>query len=271
MCKETPYFYYLKLNKISEVSIHNNIISQLKTVKNSTEILNTKIAHYKDGAAFTKLILWLNEEIKTKELTEIQVYNKIDNIKKSIDTYKGNSFSSIVAVNKNAAFPHYDPLLSLPTNIDKNSILLIDCGGQYLEGTTDTTRTLTFKEPSNEFKRFFTLTLKGLIALSSIKFPLNTPGRNLDVLARQFLWNEGLDYNHGTGHGVGHYLSVHEEPIRFNQICNTSLVEGMIISIEPGFYQVNHFGIRIENLVVVQKVQNNDKFLELIPLTFYTY
>lgn len=266
---ESTYFYYKELQEIAKVKIlQTNIITNLKAIKNQLEIQNTKIAHYKDGAALTKLILFLNERIKgSSTLSELEVADEIIKIKSSIENYRGNSFSSIVGVNANSALPHYQAKKNSSGKINQNSTLLIDCGAQYLEGTTDVTRTLSFQEPDNNFKHYFTLVLKGLIRLSSIKFPKKTPCANLDALARQFLWQEGLDYNHGTGHGVGHYLSVHEGPIRLNQICQEPLVEGMILSIEPGFYKENYFGIRIENLVITQEYSKNHNFLEFYTLT----
>lgn len=266
---ESTYFYYKELQNTAKINVlKTNIITNLKAVKNKAEITNTKIAHYKDGAALTKLILFLNLNIKANtSLSELAVVDKINQFKSIIDTYRGNSFSSIVGANANSALPHYQAKNSSNCKIDKESTVLIDCGAQYLEGTTDVTRTLSFQEPTNNFKHYFTLVLKGLIRLSSIKFPKRTPCANLDALARQFLWQEGLDYNHGTGHGVGHYLSVHEGPIRFNQTCQAPLVEGMIISIEPGFYKEKYFGIRIENLVVTKECKNNTNFLEFYTLT----
>lgn len=266
---DSSYFYYKELNNISTIRILNcDIVANLKAIKNTTEYINTQIAHYKDGAALTKLILWLNYELENRPfLTELEIVSKINYFKISIDSYKSNSFPSIVASNANAAFPHYQATEKTNGKIDTSSILLIDCGGQYLEGTTDVTRTLSFNSASKEFKHYFTLVLKGLIALSTLKFPKGTPCCNLDVLARQFLWQEGEDYNHGTGHGVGHYLSVHEGPIRFNQTNKEPLAAGMIISIEPGLYKLNKFGIRIENLVITKECKEHPNFLEFHSLT----
>ncbi|MGV3279009.1 aminopeptidase P family protein [Rickettsiales bacterium LUAb2] len=266
---DSPYFYQHILQKNNSVNVitKDSPIKILKCIKNNIEQQNTVKAHIKDGVALTKLIMWINKSIKSKALTEIEIANKLEEIKLTDPTYKGKSFDSIVAAGSNAAFPHYHPTLENNGIIEENTCMLIDCGGQYLEGTTDVTRVLSFNNPSDEFKKAFTLVLKGFINLSKAVFPDTCTGGNLDALARQFLWAEGEDYSHGTGHGVGHYLSVHEGPVRFSMTNNTTLKSGMIISVEPGCYKLNKFGIRIENLVLVQNSSKYDNYLELKYLT----
>lgn len=271
LSRESSYFYFKLCSKHNEVTLLPiNPVKKLKAIKNTTEIKNTIEAHIKDGLAYTRVLIWLNEIIKQQSLSEMDVVNKIEQIKGLDDSYLGKSFDSIVASNGNAAFPHYHPTESNNSKIDENSLVLIDIGSQYLTGTTDVTRSFSFtNNASNEFKEAFTRVLKGFISLSSLHFPENIglSGKNLDALARQHLWNGGIHFSHGTGHGVGHYLNVHEGPINFNQSSEEPFKEGMIISIEPGAYKVDKFGIRTENLVVITKSSLYDGYLMFKPLT----
>ena len=173
--------------------------------------------------------------------------------------FQETSFDTISAAASNAAMCHYNHLNGVPATLVKDSVYLVDSGGQYLDGTTDITRTVAIGDPGDEVRRMFTLVLKGHIALNVARFPEGTTGTQLDVLARQYLWREGLDYDHGTGHGVGCYLSVHEGPQRIAKSANTTkLLPGMVVSNEPGYYKADCYGIRCENLVLVKQAPNNN-------------
>lgn len=266
--QESSFYYYAMLESNSVLKLlESDYISDLKVQKNPVEGQNTELAHIIDGAALTKLICWLYKKASSGSLCELSISQKLDQIKAVLPTYRGNSFSSIVAVGPNAAFPHYHSSEATNLYLEQGGTLLIDSGAQYLEGTTDVTRTLSFDSTSVDFKRHYTLVLKGLIALSSLKFPEGTPCHNLDAIARQYLWREQEDYAHGTGHGVGHYLSVHEGPIKFNQACSYPVKSNMVFSIEPGYYLVGSYGIRIENLVITQQCLGGSGFLEFKTLT----
>lgn len=273
LSQESPYYYFEALKGLATTTIlPNDHISDLKVQKNPTEINNTKLAHRLDGTALTKLIMWINHQLATHQpLDELTISAQLDRIKEDIKEYRGPSFDSIVAVGSNAAYPHYQSTPATNLKLQLGTPILIDSGAQYIYGTTDVTRTLSCGPVKGSldknFKQKYTLVLKGLIALSMVKFPKNTPCKNLDALARQFLWQIGEDYAHGTGHGVGHYLGVHEGPIRFNQTCDYPIKPGMIFSIEPGYYKVGGFGIRIENLVVTTETKSDPNFLEFETLT----
>ena len=169
------------------------------------------------------------------------------------DNYRGTSFNPIVGAGPNGAIIHYSPAPESARTIDRESLLLVDSGGQYLDGTTDITRTIAIGTPTEDMRRLFTLVLKGHIALATARFPKGTTGRELNALARQYLWRDGHDYDHGTGHGVGSYLGVHEGPQTIASTSAVALEPGMILSNEPGYYRAGQFGIRIENLVTVRE------------------
>ena len=208
--------------------------------------------HIRDGAALSEYFAWLEEELTTKgtKLDEVDAADKLEAIRSKHDHFVGLSFPTISSTGANAAVIHYQPEKGACSVIDPKAIYLCDSGAQYLDGTTDTTRTLHFGEPSEMEKKAYTLVLKGNIALETVRFPKGTSGFALDTLARQFLWQEGLDYRHGTGHGVGSYLNVHEGPIGIGtriQYSEVSLAVGNVISNEPGYYEDGGFGIRIES------------------------
>lgn len=253
------------LEKNKAQLIHQpDICLEGRAIKNWVEIENIKHAHIKDGAALTKFFYWLNN---TKEkLSEILVADKLEEFRKQNENFFSLSFDTIAGWNSNGAIVHYRADKKSNKKINGNGILLLDSGAQYLEGTTDVTRTISIGKPTLEQKKNFTLVLKGHIALANQKFLKGTAGSALDILARQFLWAEGLDYKHGTGHGVGCFLNVHEGPQGISRINHTPLQEGMIISNEPGFYKEGEYGIRIENLVLVKKSEQKD-FLEFETLT----
>ncbi len=229
----------------------NDICRLPKAKKNATEQEGARAAHRRDGVAMSRFLCWLESAAPEGNLTEWSVAEKLESFRKDTGMLLDLSFDTIAGAGPNAAIPHYhvDPENCLPLKI--NEIFLINSGGQYQDGTTDITRTVIVGEPTAEMKDRFTRVLKGMIGVSRIRFPKGTCGSQIDVLARQSLWVGGLDYDHGTGHGVGSYLSVHEGPARINKSDRTVLEPGMIMSNEPGFYKQGAFGIRIENLLLI--------------------
>ena len=227
-----------------------------KAKKNATEQEGARAAHRRDGVAMSRFLCWLESAAPKGGLTEWSVAEKLETFRQDTGMLLDLSFDTIAGAGPNAAIPHYhvDPDNCLPLEI--NRIFLIDSGGQYQDGTTDITRTVIVGEPTAEMKDRFTRVLKGMIGISVLRFPKGTCGSQMDVLARQSLWSAGLDYDHGTGHGVGSYLSVHEGPARINKTDRTTLEPGMILSNEPGFYKQNDFGIRIENLLLIHEAKD---------------
>jgi Xaa-Pro aminopeptidase len=218
-----------------------------KSVKNKAEISDIKSAAQKDSLAIINFLRWFYAN--TEKIRESDVVEKLLYFRKQQDGFIGESFKTIAAADENAAIVHYSPSSQTDKYID--NILLIDSGGQYKHGTTDITRTISRREPTSEQKLFYTLVLKGHIALAGAKFPVGTPGAQLDPLTRQFLWQHGVDYNHSTGHGIGYMSHVHEGPVSISRSSNVPLQAGMIISDEPGYYPENCFGIRLENMMSV--------------------
>jgi len=229
-----------------------------KARKNAIEQEGARAAQRRDGAALSRFLRWLEGEAPSGGLSEMSVAGKLDEFRKSTGPLLDLSFDTISAAGPHAAIPHYHVTAesSLPLKI--NQIYLVDSGGQYQDGTTDITRTVIVGQPTEEMKDRFTRVLKGMIGVSRLRFPRGTCGSQIDVLARQHLWAAGLDYDHGTGHGVGSYLSVHEGPARINKLDRTPLEPGMILSNEPGFYKQGDFGIRIENLLLVHDAKPVD-------------
>ncbi|WP_234494917.1 aminopeptidase P family protein [Vibrio maritimus] len=236
-----------------------------KAAKNSVEVEGMKQSHIRDGAAMTNFLCWLDAEVAAGNLyDEAVLADKLETFRRADASLVDLSFDTISASAGNAAMCHYNhENQEVPGPIIQDTLYLVDSGGQYLDGTTDITRTIAIGTPSDEMKRQFTLVLKGHISLASALFPRGTCGHQLDVLARQHLWANGFDYDHGTGHGVGHFLSVHEGPQRIAKaVNNTPLVPGMVLSNEPGYYRADEFGIRIENLeLVVEKATNGDSVM----------
>ncbi len=225
-----------------------------KAIKNDAEITGHRAAQHRDGAALSRYLHWLSVEAPKGGLTEMSAAERLQGFREDTGKLKDLSFDTISAFGPNGASPHYkvEDASSLP--ITAGSLYLVDSGGQYLDGTTDVTRTIAIGTPTDEMRNRFTLVLKGHIALASAVFPTGTRGGQLDVLARQYLWAKGLDYAHGTGHGVGSFLSVHEGPQRIATFGggDEPLRAGMILSNEPGYYKAGEYGIRIENLVLVE-------------------
>jgi Xaa-Pro aminopeptidase len=228
-----------------------------RACKNPSEIAGTQAAHIRDGAILTEFLYWVATEAQETLPTEIEVAQKLEAMRKAgvkgqAGGLKDLSFDTISGFGPHGALPHYKVNTNSNIPIRKGNLLLVDSGAQYVDGTTDVTRTMAIGEPSAEHRRMFTLVLKGHIALATVRFPAGTTGTHLDALARQFLWAAGFDYDHGTGHGVGVYLGVHEGPQRISKALNKyALQTGMIVSNEPGYYKENDFGIRIENLQFV--------------------
>ncbi|MCK5040907.1 MAG: aminopeptidase P family protein, partial [Sphingomonadales bacterium] len=229
-----------------------------KSRKNVVEQQGSRDAHVRDGAAVSEFLYWLSIEAPKGELDELSAAAKLESIREKGDIFKDLSFRTISAAGPNGALCHYSVSEETNRAIELNSIYLVDSGGQYLDGTTDITRTIAVGTPTAEQKDRFTRVLKGHIALATALFPKGTTGSQLDALARKPLWDVGLDYDHGTGHGVGSYLAVHEGPGRIASVPNKiALEEGMIFSDEPGYYKAGEYGIRIENLVLVNGVETS--------------
>ncbi len=241
-------------------------IINLKAVKNPTELKGTRAAHLRDGIALTKFMYWLSKNYKGK--TETDVAAKLLDFRKKEANFYTESFATIAGFGTNAAIVHYHACPERTATLKKGSVLLLDSGGQYFDGTTDVTRTIALGDPTADMIEKNTLVLKGHIALASAVFHQHTTGNELDLLAREPLLKLGLDYEHGTGHGVGYFSDVHEGPARISIHAKHSapLKAGMITSIEPGYYKENSFGIRIENLYYV-KPAKNPKFLQFEVLT----
>ncbi|PHR92094.1 MAG: X-Pro aminopeptidase [Robiginitomaculum sp.] len=226
-----------------------------KARKNAAEIQGTTEAHIRDGAAVTKFLHWLATQAQDGSVDEILAAQTLEKFRADTGLLKDLSFESISGAGSNGAIVHYRVSKATTKTLEPGSLFLIDSGGQYVDGTTDITRTVPIGTPSDEMRKCFTLVLKGHIALSMVRFPVGTTGHALDSLARMALWAYGLDYDHGTGHGVGAYLGVHEGPQRIAKSpCSTPLDPGMIVSNEPGYYKTGAFGIRIENLQYVTEL-----------------
>jgi len=242
-----------------------SLIGDAKAVKNVTELEGMRRCHIRDGAALSEYFAWLEDELVNKktQLDEVQGADKLEQIRSKHDKFVGLSFDTISSTGANAAVIHYKPEPGNCSVIDPNKVYLCDSGAQYFDGTTDTTRTLHFGEPSAMERETYTLVLKGHIALELAVFPKGTSGFALDTLARQYLWSNGLEYRHGTGHGVGSYLNVHEGPIGIGtriQYSEVPLSVGNVISNEPGYYEDGNFGIRIENIIMVKEVKTKHRF-----------
>ena len=239
----------------------------LKSIKNKTEIKNTINAHIIDGVALTKFIYWI-KNINKKKITEVDAQNKLEKFRKMNKNYLYPSFDTIAGSGENGAIVHYRAKKEKCRTINKEDIFLCDSGGQYKYGTTDVTRTICFSKPKQKIKDIFTKVLKGHISVANTDLKKNNTGKKIDVRARKFLNKSNLDYAHGTGHGVGFFLNVHEGPQAITKINTIKIKEGMILSNEPGYYQKGKFGIRIENLVFVKKNKNKIFFenLTLAPI-----
>jgi len=250
-------------------------ITLMKAVKNAAEIDGARAAHMRDGAAVARFLAWLDREAPNGKLTEIDAVEALETFRREIGVLKDVSFPTISGSGPNGAIVHYRVTRESNRTLGNNELFLIDSGAQYEDGTTDITRTVAIGTPSDEMRDRFTRVLKGHIAIATAVFPENTSGAQLDSLARLPLWHAGLDFDHGTGHGVGSYLSVHEGPARISKLGIVPLRRGMILSNEPGYYKTAAYGIRIENLVLViaapepvgaEKPLNTFETLTLAPI-----
>ncbi len=254
-----------KLNRMSPVF-------RLKSIKNDTEVAGYRRAMVKDGVALTRFFMWLEANVHNGKLTEFNIDKKLLEFRSEQENFIGPSFGTIAGYREHGAIVHYSATDDSASTLQPEGIFLLDSGGQYLDGTTDITRTITLGNPTEEEKIDFTLVLKGHIALSSAIFPVGTRGSQLDILARKAMWDLGLNYGHGTGHGVGHFLNVHEGPQSIRMDENpVTLQEGMFMSNEPGLYRTGKYGIRTENLVLVVPAFDTEfgKFLKFETLTLF--
>ncbi|MGB6622402.1 MAG: aminopeptidase P family protein [Xanthobacteraceae bacterium] len=226
-------------------------IAPMKAVKNTTEIAGARAAQLRDGVAVARFLAWFDREAPHGQLTEVDAVEALESFRRDTGLLKDVSFPTIAAAGPDGAIVHYRVTRNSNRRIGSGELFLVDSGGQYEDGTTDITRTIAVGAPSAEMRRNFTLVLKGHIAIARAVFPEGTSGAQLDTLARQFLWRAGLDFDHGTGHGVGSFLSVHEGPARISKLGSAPLKRGMILSNEPGYYRTGAYGIRIENLILV--------------------
>ena len=246
----------------------------LKACKNPTEIEGTRAAHRRDAVALARFLAWVDREAPSGALTEIDTVEALESFRRETGALKDVSFPTIAGTGPNGAIVHYRVTRKTNRRIAPGDLLLIDSGAQYQDGTTDVTRTIAIGTPTPEMRNRFTRVLRGHIAIARAVFPDGTTGAQLDTLARQFLWQAGIDFEHGTGHGVGSYLSVHEGPARISKLGTTQLRRGMILSNEPGYYKTDAFGIRIENLELVvgadvagaEKTMNGFETLTLAPI-----
>jgi Xaa-Pro aminopeptidase len=229
----------------------NDPVSLLKAVKNGTEIEGTRTAHRRDAVALVRFLAWIDRGAPKGILTEIDTVEALETFRRETGALKDVSFPTIAGTGPNGAIVHYRVTRKSNRRIALGDLLLIDSGAQYEDGTTDVTRTIAIGAPTLEMQDRFTRVLRGHIAIARALFPNGTTGAQLDSLARQFLWQAGIDFEHGTGHGVGSYLSVHEGPARISKLGSAALKRGMILSNEPGYYKTGAYGIRIENLVLV--------------------
>lgn len=242
-----------------------------KAQKNVVELGGMRNCHVRDGVAVSRYLAWIEREVAAGRLyDEGQLADQLESFRREPGDIHDLSFDTISAAGVNGALCHYNHMNGTPAMLELNNLYLVDSGGQYSDGTTDITRTVIIGEPSAEHRKMFTLVLKGHIALANAVFPKGTKGVQVDILARQYLWQEGLDYDHGTGHGVGAFLSVHEGPQRIGKAGSDQvLLPGMVISNEPGYYKEDAYGIRCENLIIV--VERDDGMLTFETITFVPF
>ncbi|HHU98623.1 MAG TPA: aminopeptidase P family protein [Bacteroidales bacterium] len=250
----TPAALYRALPRSVDIAEDLSIPTRMKAVKNEVELKNLRKVMVDDGVVLTRFFFWLEKSVGREEITEMSAAAKIDEMRSTQTGCTGPSFSTIAAYNEHAALPHYVPDMKTDVRLKKEGIFLLDSGGQYYGGTTDITRTVALGKPDARMKKEFTLALRGTIDLAMARFPRGTKGYQLDILARKPLWDNYMNYGHGTGHGVGSFLNVHEGPQTIGTSASgdmkTSMEPGMVISDEPAFYRPGHYGFRTENLLV---------------------
>ena len=258
----------LKLNNNTIVEDFT-YLQDISSIKNKIEMQFIRDCHLRDGAALVKFLYWIDKQIVSKKITEYQASCKLKEFRAKDKNFISESFPSILATGGNGAIIHYRPEEENSKNILKDKLFLIDSGGQYYDGTTDITRTIAFMDQPQEVKDIYTYVLKAHIALAILKFSTRTRGNEIDAIVRSKLWEKELDYNHGTGHGVGFCLGVHEFPPIISKNASPPLKVGQLISNEPGYYVQNAFGIRLENLVLVQHSKTfESQFLEFETVSF---
>jgi len=248
-----------------------NITTKLKALKNEIEIENLKCCEINDGVAMVKFIKWLKDSVDKEEITEISADEKLQGFRAQQELFVGPSFDTIAGYKDHAAMMHYKANSETQYTLKNEGFFLVDSGGQYLNGTIDTTRTIALGKLTEEEKTDFTLVLQGFIALSSAKFLHGATGSNLDILARQPIWQQGLDYKCGTGHGVGFFLNVHEGPQSISKVPNNvKLEKGMIITNEPGIYKEGKHGVRTENIMLVVEDEKTEfgQFMKFEAITY---
>lgn len=272
LCEKSKLAWRVQLS--SPVSVHwveSNFITQQKAIKNQVELAGIHSAHQHDGVAVVRFMAWLVAHAPSG-VTEIEASDQLARYRLAHPSCRDLSFPTISAFGEHGAIVHYQASVASNVLIGDQALYLFDSGGQYVGGTTDITRTMHLGQPTAEEKRYYTLVLKGHLALSRAVFPAGTTGHQLDALARMFLWECGLDYAHGTGHGVGHYLSVHEGPQSISPVArDVALVPGMVLSNEPGYYEAGVGGIRIENLCCVVESEVAPGFYAFDTLTWVPY
>ena len=272
--KNVSFYIYsqLKINKLN-FEVDTDPCTLMKSKKNPVEIKKSRDAHLLDGISLTKFYSWLDNQKSIDNLTEYSVAEKLEEFRRQSKTFFSLSFPTISAVGSNGSIIHYKPEIEKCSNLKNGELFLCDSGAQYFGGTTDVTRTIILgnKKPKKEYIRNYTNVLIGHLDLIMLKFPIGTKGFHIDSIARSALWKQGLDYNHGTGHGVGSFLNVHEGPQSISKNNNNfELREGMILSNEPGFYKNGCYGIRIENLILIKKSYQKN-FLEFDCLTLFPF
>ena len=267
---KTNISLYNAINSHTKKIDSPDITTDLKAIKNEVEIKNIKWSEIKDGVAMVKFIKWLKNSVDKEEITEIAAEERLEDFRRAQEGYVGPSFDTIAGYKEHAAMMHYKANKETQFTLKNEGLFLIDSGGQYYDGTTDITRTIVLGKLTDEQKRDYTLVLKGFIALSAVKYLHGTTGANLDVLARQPIWQYGLDYKCGTGHGVGFFLNVHEGPQSIRNNNHVPLEKGMVITNEPGIYLEGKYGIRIENLMLVVEDEKTEfgQFMKFDTITY---
>ena len=269
--KKTNCWIYNAVHPDCEKIEIDEITTSLKAIKNDTELKNLEMCQIHDGIAMVRFLMWLEQNIVQQNVTELSAAKMLNNFRMQQENNIGLSFETIAAYGEHGAMMHYSATQESNYTLRNKGLMVLDSGGQYINGTTDITRTIVFKEVSEEERFDFTMVLKAHIALASAKFLYGATGSNLDILARKPLWDIGLDYKCGTGHGVGYCLSVHEGPQNFSQTPNqVKLEKGMIVTIEPGIYKEGKYGIRIENMVKVVEAEKTEsgQFMKFEPITY---
>jgi len=265
--KTCSIFYENIIKSKFKILDKDDPIYKLKSIKNSYEINHMITAHKKDGLALTRFIYWI-KNINKRTITEVYAQNKLEKFRRLSEDYLFPSFNTIAGSGSNGAIVHYRATKKTTKKINKKDIFLIDSGGQYSYGTTDVTRTVCFTNQKKSIKNAYTNVLKGHIAVALTNLNKDATGKKIDIRARKFLKREGLDYTHGTGHGVGFFLNVHEGPQSISRYNSIKIEKGMILSNEPGYYKKNHYGIRIENLIYAKQLKDKLFFenLTLAPI-----